>query len=54
MLSITDVTAEPLDIELTEPFGIATGAQLKAENVLVTVTLSDGTTGSGEAAPSQP
>jgi len=51
VLSITDVTAEPLDIELTEPFGIATGAQLKAENVLVTVTLSDGTTGSGEAAP---
>lgn len=51
MLSITNVTAEPLDIELSEPFGIATGAQVKAENVLVTVALSDGTTGTGEAAP---
>jgi L-alanine-DL-glutamate epimerase-like enolase superfamily enzyme len=40
-----------LDIELNEPFGIATGAQLVARNVLVTVTLSDGTRGIGEAAP---
>ena len=37
----------PLDIELTEPFGIATGAQLVAQNVLLTVTLSDGTVGLG-------
>ena len=41
----------PLDIELSEPFGIATGAQLVAQNVLLTVTLSDGTVGLGEAAP---
>lgn len=51
MISIADVTAAPLDIELTEPFGIATGAQTLAANVLVTLTLSDGTTGTGEAAP---
>ena len=51
MISIADVTAAPLDIELTEPFGIATGAQHVAANVLVTLTLSDGTTGTGEAAP---
>ena len=51
MLSIADVAAAPLDIELNEPFGIATGAQQLAKNVLVTVTLSDGTTGTGEAAP---
>ena len=51
MISIADVTAQRLDIELTEPFGIATGAQVRANNVLVTVTLSDGTTGTGEAAP---
>ncbi len=51
MISIADVTAVPLDIELSEPFGIATGAQLMAHNALVTVTLSDGTVGIGEAAP---
>jgi L-alanine-DL-glutamate epimerase-like enolase superfamily enzyme len=51
VISIADVTAEPLDMELTEPFGIATGAQLVARNVLVRVTLSDGTVGLGEAAP---
>ncbi|MEO8900242.1 MAG: dipeptide epimerase [Polyangiaceae bacterium] len=51
MISVVDVSAVPLDIELTEPFGIATGAQLVAHNVLVTVTLSDGTSGIGEAAP---
>ena len=51
MISIADVTASPLDIQLNEPFGIATGAQLVAQNVLVTLTLSDGTRGIGEAAP---
>jgi L-alanine-DL-glutamate epimerase-like enolase superfamily enzyme len=51
VISIADVTAQPFDIELNEPFGIATGAQLVASNVLVTVTLSDGTVGTGEAAP---
>ncbi|MET0794246.1 MAG: dipeptide epimerase [Polyangiaceae bacterium] len=51
MISIADVTAVPLDIELNEPFGIATGSQDLARNVLVTLTLSDGTTGTGEAAP---
>jgi L-alanine-DL-glutamate epimerase-like enolase superfamily enzyme len=51
VLSIADVAAEPLDIELNEPFGIASGAQLCARKELVTVTLSDGTTGTGEAAP---
>jgi len=42
---------EPLDIELTEPFGIAGGAQLVANNVLVRLTLDDGSEGLGEAAP---
>lgn len=51
MISIADVTATPLDIELLEPFGIATGAQHVAANVLVRLTLSDGTLGTGEAAP---
>jgi L-alanine-DL-glutamate epimerase-like enolase superfamily enzyme len=48
---ITDVTFEPLHLPLTEPFAIATGAQYAAENVLVRLTLADGTLGLGEAAP---
>ena len=51
MLSVADVTASVLDIELNEPFGIATGTQVSARNVLVTVLLADGTRGIGEAAP---
>jgi L-alanine-DL-glutamate epimerase-like enolase superfamily enzyme len=42
---------EPWDVELREPFGIATGAQLVAQNVLVEVTLVSGARGLGEAAP---
>lgn len=48
---IVAVASEPLTLPLTEPFGIATGAQVVAENVLVRVTLEDGTVGLGEAAP---
>ena len=48
---ITALSAEPLDLPLTEPFSIATGAQHVAYNVLVRLTLADGTTGLGEAAP---
>lgn len=51
MPSIVEVSAEPLNVELVEPFGIATGAQLAAENVLVLVRLDDGSVGMGEAAP---
>ncbi len=43
--------AEAWSIALTEPFGIATGAQAIARNVLVEVRLADGTLGIGEAAP---
>lgn len=51
MFPISSVSAEPLDIELTEPFGIAGGAQAVASNVLVRVELEDGCVGIGEAAP---
>ncbi|MEB2311411.1 MAG: dipeptide epimerase [Polyangiaceae bacterium] len=51
MLEVLDVRAEPLDVALVEPFGIATGAQLVAANVRVEVELTDGTIGLGEAAP---
>jgi L-alanine-DL-glutamate epimerase-like enolase superfamily enzyme len=49
--TVVELDASPWAIELTEPFGIATGAQLVAENVLVRVRLADGTVGIGEAAP---
>ena len=49
--TIRALTAEPLDIALHTPFGIAGGAQDIARNVLVTVELDDGTLGRGEAAP---
>ena len=48
---VTRFVIEPLSIALTEPFGIAGGAQQRAENVLVRLRLDDGTDGFGEAAP---
>lgn len=48
---IARLAVEPWNVELLEPFGIATGAQLLAENVLVEVTLESGARGLGEAAP---
>ena len=38
-------------VPLNEPFGIATGAHLAAENVLIQLRLQSGTWGVGEAAP---
>jgi L-alanine-DL-glutamate epimerase-like enolase superfamily enzyme len=49
--TILELEAFPWDVELTEPFRIATGTQTVANNVLVRVRLSDGTVGVGEAAP---
>jgi L-Ala-D/L-Glu epimerase / N-acetyl-D-glutamate racemase len=48
---ITSVEAKRLDLALTEPFAIAAGARDVAANVLVRLTLADGTVGLGEAAP---
>jgi L-alanine-DL-glutamate epimerase-like enolase superfamily enzyme len=45
------VKVEPLDIPLLEPFTIATGSVSSARNVLVTITLQDGSVGYGECAP---
>lgn len=45
---------QPLTLSLVEPFGIAGGSHDVARNVLVTVTLADGTRGYGEAAPLPP
>ncbi|MFZ1503872.1 MAG: dipeptide epimerase, partial [Nitrospira sp.] len=41
----------PVDIPITDPFVVATGARVTAENLFMRVTLRDGTQGIGEAAP---
>ncbi len=41
----------PVDIPLTDPFVVATGARTVAENVFVRITLANGAQGYGEAAP---
>ena len=48
---IVSVTYQPLDLDLKEPFAIATGTQYQVENVLIRLELADGTVGLGEAAP---
>ncbi len=51
---ISSVRVEPLNIPLLEPFAIATGSVTAARNVLITLTLHDGTVGYGECAPLPP
>jgi L-Ala-D/L-Glu epimerase len=41
----------PVDIPITDPFVVATGVRLVAENIFLRVTLSNGLQGYGEAAP---
>lgn len=48
---ITQIAFWPIDIPITDPFVVATGTRLLAENVLVRVTLQGGTRGFGEMAP---
>jgi len=52
--TIRSVTVEPLNIPLLEPFPIATGTTTEARNVLITITLEDGSVGYGESAPFSP
>jgi L-alanine-DL-glutamate epimerase-like enolase superfamily enzyme len=52
--TIRTITVEPLNIPLLEPFTIATGSSSEAQNVLITITLNDGSTGYGECAPFSP
>lgn len=54
MTRIVDLTAEPLDLALSEPFEISLGVQQEAANVLVTVETESGTVGYGEGAPIAP
>ena len=41
----------PVDIPITDPFVVATGARIVAQNLFMRITLRDGTQGIGEAAP---
>jgi L-alanine-DL-glutamate epimerase-like enolase superfamily enzyme len=52
--TIRSVIVEPLNIPLLEPFTIATGSVSEAHNVLITITLDDGSVGYGESAPFPP
>ncbi|GCE11279.1 dipeptide epimerase [Tengunoibacter tsumagoiensis] len=52
--TIRSVAVEPLTIPLREPFTIATGSVTAARNVLITITLEDGSIGYGECAPFPP
>ncbi len=52
--TIRSVRVEPLNIPLLEPFAIATGSVTSARNVLITLTLQDGSVGYGECAPFPP
>jgi L-Ala-D/L-Glu epimerase len=52
--TIRSVSVEPLNIPLLEPFTIATGSVSEAQNVLITITLNDGSRGYGECAPFNP
>ncbi len=52
--TIRSVNVEPLNIPLLEPFTIATGSVSEARNVLITVTLANGSVGYGESAPFPP
>src|SRR5437588_8986071 len=52
--TIRSVTVEPLNIPLLEPFTIATGTTTEARNVLITITLEDGSVGYGESTPFSP
>src|SRR5690349_15399668 len=49
--TLRELRFSAFDVPLREPFGIATGAQVVAKNVLIEAELTDGTVGLGEAAP---
>ncbi|THJ22073.1 MAG: dipeptide epimerase [Nitrospira sp. CG24E] len=50
-VTISKVEFWPVDLPITDPFVVATGARTVAENVFLRVTLANGVEGYGEAAP---
>ncbi len=53
-IKIIKVFIDPINVALDEPFRIAIGTKYSIENALVTVVLSNGIEGYGEAAPLEP
>jgi L-Ala-D/L-Glu epimerase len=51
LVTIRKVEFWPVDVPITDPFVVATGARTMAENVFLRVTLANGARGYGEAAP---
>lgn len=49
--TITKIELWPIDVPLTDPFVVATGQRLAAENLFVRLTLKSGAHGYGEIAP---
>jgi len=49
--TITRIEYWPVDIPITDPFVVSTGARTIAENVFLRITLTNGAQGYGEAAP---
>ena len=50
-VTVRKVEFWPVDVPITDPFVVATGARTVAENVFLRVTLANGAQGYGEAAP---
>jgi L-alanine-DL-glutamate epimerase-like enolase superfamily enzyme len=50
-IAIRRIEFWPVDVPITDPFVVATGARTVAENVFLRVTLANGAQGYGEAAP---
>src|SRR5688500_17433476 len=48
---ITKIELWPIDVPITDPFVVATGQRLVAENIFVRLTLESGVVGYGEMAP---
>jgi L-alanine-DL-glutamate epimerase-like enolase superfamily enzyme len=50
-ITMRKVEFRPVDVPITDPFVVATGARTIAENVFLQITLDNGAQGYGEAAP---
>ena len=48
---VTKVEIWPVDIPITDPFVVATGQLVTAQNLFIRITLKDGSCGYGEVAP---
>ena len=49
--SIAAIELWPIDVTITDPFVVATGQRLVAENIFVRLTLAGGAVGYGEMSP---